>query len=48
MYYNFTIRLLELESISSKQIYLGVMEQFITENDNYKQVAHANCGGVII
>ena len=34
MYFNFTIRLLELESVSSKQTYLGVVEQLITEKDN--------------
>ena len=39
MYFNFTIRLLELEGISSKQTYLGVVQQLITENDNYQQVA---------
>ena len=47
MYFNFTIRLLELECVSSKQTYLGVVEQLITENDNY-QVARKNCGGVIM
>ena len=48
MYFNFTIRLLELEGVSSKQTYLGVVEQLITENDNYQQVASENCGDVII
>ena len=48
MYFNFTIRLLELEGVSPKQTYLGVMEQLITENDNYQQVARENCGGVIM
>ena len=38
MYFNFTIR----------QTYLGVVEQLITENDNYQQVARENGGGVII
>ena len=35
MYFNFRIRLLELEGVSSKQTYLGVVEQVITENINY-------------
>ena len=49
MYFNLTIRLLELEeSVSTKQTYLGVVEQLITENDNYQQVARDNCGGVIM
>ena len=48
MYFNFTIRLLELEGVSSKQTNLGVVEQVITENDNYQQVARENCGGVIV
>ena len=48
MYFNFRIRLLELEGVSSKQTYLGVMEQLITENDTYQQVACENCGGVIM
>ena len=48
MYLNFTIRLLELAGVSSKQTYLGVVEQLITENHNYQQVARANCGGVIM
>ena len=48
MYFNFTIRLHELEGVSSKQTYLGVVEQLITENDNYQQVARENCGGVIM
>ena len=47
-YFNFTIKLLELEGVSSKQTYLGVVEQVIIENDNYQQVACENCGGVII
>ena len=47
MYFNFRIRLLELEGVSSKQTYLGVMEHLITENDTYQQVACENCGGVI-
>ena len=38
MYFSFIIRLLELEAVSSKQTYLGVVEQLITENDNYQQV----------
>ena len=48
MYFSFTIRLLELEGVSSKQIYLCVVEQLITENNNYQQVARENCGGVIM
>ena len=48
MYFNFTIRPLELEGISWKQTYLCVAEQVITENDNYQQVARENCGGVIM
>ena len=48
MYFNFRIRLLELEGVSSKQTYFGVVEQLISENDNCKQVSHENCGGVII
>ena len=32
MYFNFRIRLLELEGVSSKQTYFGVVEQVITEN----------------
>ena len=48
MYFNFRIRLLELEGVSSKQTYLGVVEQVITENNNYPQVACENCGGVIM
>ena len=48
MYFNFTIRLLELEDVSSKQTYLGVVEQVITENDHYQQVARENCGCVIM
>ena len=48
MYFNFTIRLLELECVPSNQTYLGVVEQLITENDNYQQVARDNCGGVIM
>ena len=48
MYFNLRIRLLELEGVSSKQTYLGVVEQLITENDNYQQVACENCGGVIM
>ena len=48
MYFNFRIRLLELEGVSSKQTYLGVVEQVITENINYQQVACKNCGGVIM
>ena len=38
----------EFEGVSSKQTYLGVVEQLITENDNYQQVARGNCGGVIM
>ena len=48
MYFKFTIRLLELEGVSSKLTYLGMVEQVITENDNYQQVACENCGGVIM
>ena len=49
MYFSFRIRLLELEGVSSKQTYLGVVEQLITENDNYKhQAARENCSDVII
>ena len=48
MYFNFTIGLLELEGVSSKQTYLGVVEQLIAEHDNYQQVARENCGGVIM
>ena len=48
MYFSFTIRLLELEGISSKQTYLGVVEQLITGNDTYQQVAREHCGGVIM
>ena len=47
MYFNFRIRLIELEGVSSKQIYLGVVEQLIAENDNYQQVTCENCGGII-
>ena len=48
MYFNFTIKLLEFEDVSSKQTYLGVVEQLITEDDNYQQLARENCGGVIM
>ena len=48
MYFNFRIRLLELENVSSKQTYLGMMEQVITENDSYQQITHENCGGAIM
>ena len=48
MYFGFTIRLLELEGVLSKQTYLGVLEQLITENDTYQQVERENCGGVIM
>ena len=49
MYFNFSIKLLELEDVSSKQtIYLGVVEQVIAENDNYQQAACKNCGGIIM
>ena len=48
MYFSFTLRHLELEGVSSKQTYLGVVEQFITDNDNFQQVARENCGGVIL
>ena len=48
MYFNFRIRLLELEGVSSKQTYLGVVEQVITENNNYQQVTCKNCGDVIM
>ena len=48
MYFNFRIRLLELDGVSLKQTYLCVVEQLITENDNFKQVARENCGGVIM
>ena len=30
------------------QKYFGVVEQLITENDNYQQVACKKCGGVIM
>ena len=43
MYLNFRIRLLELEAVSSKQTYLWVVEQLITEYDLYQQVARENC-----
>ena len=43
MYFNFRITLFELEGVSSKQTYLGVVEQLITENDNCEI-----CGGVIM
>ena len=48
MYFNFRIRLLEIEGVSSKQTYLGAVEQLITENDKYQQVTCENCGGVIM
>ena len=48
MYFNFTIRLLELEGVSSKQTYLGEVEPLITEDDNYQHVACENCGCVIM
>ena len=48
MYFNFRIRFLELEGVSSQQTYLGVAEQVITETDNYQQVACENCRGVIM
>ena len=48
MYLNFTIILLELEGVSSKQTYSGAVEQLITEKDNYQQVVRENCGGVIM
>ena len=48
MYFNFRIRLLELEGVSSKQTYIGVVEEVITDNNNYQQVARKNCGGVIM
>ena len=48
MYFYFRIILFELEGVSSKQTYLGVVEQVITENDTYQQVACENCGGVIM
>ena len=48
MYFIFRIKLLELEGVSSKQTYLGVVEQVITDNNNYQQVACENCGGVIM
>ena len=48
MYFNFRIRLVEFEGVSSKQTYLGVVEQLITENDNYQQLACGNFGGVIM
>ena len=40
MYFNFTIRLLELENVSSKQL--------ISENDHFQQVAREYYGGVIM
>ena len=48
MYFSFTIRILELEGVSSNQTYLCVVEQLVTDNDNYQQVARENCGGVIM
>ena len=48
MYFNIRIRLLELEGVSSKETYLGVRKQLISENNTFKQVAHENCGGVIM
>ena len=48
MYFNIRIRLFELEGVSSKQTYLGVGKQLISENYNFKQVARENCGGVIM
>ena len=48
MYFNFRIRLLEFEGVSSKQTYLGVGKQLISENDTFKQVARKNCGGIIM
>ena len=47
MYFNLRIRLLKLEGVSSKQTYLGVVEEVITDN-NYQQVACENCWGVIM
>ena len=46
MYFNFRIRL--LDSVSTKQTYLGMVEPVITENDHFKQVAREYCGGVIM
>ena len=40
--------LLKRNPISNKGTYLGVVEQLITENDNYQPVACENCGGVIM
>ena len=48
MYFNFRIRLLELEDVASKQTYLGVVEHLISENGNFRQVAREKCGGVIM
>ena len=42
------VLLLVLDGVSSKQTYLDVVEQLITENDNYQQVACENYGGVIM
>ena len=39
MYFNFRIRLPELEGVSSKQTYFGVVEQAITEINNYQHAA---------
>ena len=47
MFFNLRMRLLELEGVTSKQTYLGVVEQLITENAKYQQVACENCGGVL-
>ena len=48
MYLNFIIRILELDGVSSKQTYLGVVEHMIKENNNYQPVTCENYGGVII
>ena len=48
MYFNFKIRLLELHGVSSKQTCLGVGKHLIPENDNFKQGARENWGGVIM
>ena len=48
MYFKFGVRHLELKGVSSKQTYLCVGKQLITENNNYQQVACENSGGVIM
>ena len=48
MHIKYSCYVFELEGVSSKQTYLGVLEQLITDNDNYQQVSRENCGGVIM